>query len=133
MYPPVSRIPAFNGLKHRSHEPLIALHWPLSASRTSVIAMKPDTEKYLPFVEVFDLTEEEKKQLIRDVITVMQSALDAQLGMHPVQQNRGYFHNQSLRNPDEPLDLESSHVSDLFGEAANDDVIESRKERKNHG
>ena len=95
--------------------------------------MKPETEKYLPFVEVFDLTEEEKKQLIRDVITVMESALDAEFGMHPVQQNRGYLREKSLRNPDASLDSKDNHVFDLFGEAANDDVIESRKERKNHG
>ena len=95
--------------------------------------MKPNIEKYLPLVEVFDLTEEEKRQLILDVITVMESALDAEFGMHPVQQNRGYLHNQSLRNPGEPLALKSSHVSDLFGEAANDDVRESKEEMRKHG
>ena len=87
----------------------------------------------MPFVEAFDLTEEEKMQLIRDVITVMESALDAQLGMHPVQENRGYPGEKSLRNPDASLDSKDNHVSDLFGEAANDDAYESKEERRKHG
>ena len=131
--PAVSQFCSRRGLES-SHDGQAAVPFVLSEELTRVVIdVEWDTKRYLPLVEVFDLTEEEKGQLIRDVITVMESALDAQLGLHPVQQNRGYPGESSLRNPDASLDSEDNHVSDLFGGAANEDVRDSKEERRKHG
>ncbi|MDT7043963.1 hypothetical protein [Candidatus Nitronereus thalassa] len=48
--------------------------------------MKPDIEKYMPYLDEYDLTEDKKVQLIKDVWLIMESFVDQAWGLHPVQQ-----------------------------------------------
>lgn len=47
--------------------------------------MQPDLEKYRPYVDRYDLTEEQKVELIHTVWTIMESFVDSAFGTHPVQ------------------------------------------------
>ena len=50
--------------------------------------MPPDLEKYRKHVERFDLSEEQKVELIHTVWTIMESFVDRAFGIDPVQQSR---------------------------------------------
>lgn len=97
------------------------------------LAMARDIQQYLPYLHKFDLTDEEKEQFVRDIRMFLEPLADAAFGEHPLQQSRGYLREKSLRNPTLSLDSKCSQVSDLFGEAANDDEGELKEERQEHG
>lgn len=48
--------------------------------------MRADLLKYLPYVEAFDLTEEQKADLICTLDMMMASFADRAFGLHPAQQ-----------------------------------------------
>ena len=45
--------------------------------------MKPDPEKYLPLVDHYDLSREQKIELIHSLWTIMESIVDHAFGDHP--------------------------------------------------
>lgn len=45
-------------------------------------------EKYRPYLEGYDLTEEQEAELIRTLWTIMESFVDQAFGEHPAQQSR---------------------------------------------
>jgi hypothetical protein len=47
--------------------------------------MEPDYEKYWRYLDRYDLSDEEKRELIRTVWTMMESFVDCAFGTHPVQ------------------------------------------------
>ncbi len=47
--------------------------------------MRPDLQKYLPYVEAFDLTEAQKAELIHSVWSLMEGFVDRAFGDDPVQ------------------------------------------------
>ncbi|MBI1274434.1 hypothetical protein GC177_00490 [bacterium] len=47
--------------------------------------MQPDIEEYRQYVDRFDLSEEQKIELIRTIWLMMQSFVDTAFGYHPVQ------------------------------------------------
>lgn len=50
------------------------------------IAMQPDIEKYWKYVKDFDLTHEQKVELIHTVCRIMEAVVDQAFGVHPAQQ-----------------------------------------------
>ncbi len=58
--------------------------------------MRLDIEKYRKYVEGFDLTEEQKTELIKSVWTIMESFVDRAFGLHPAQQCREYSQRDTL-------------------------------------
>jgi len=67
----------------------------LTAQETSVViagagtfcdfVMPLDTQKYFHFVEGFDLSDAQKRELIRTVYSIMESFVDQAFGVHPLQ------------------------------------------------
>lgn len=50
------------------------------------LIMTPDFDKYRHYVDGFDLTENEKKEFVQIVWSIMESFVDQAWGVHPVQQ-----------------------------------------------
>lgn len=48
-------------------------------------AMRPELEKYRPYVDGFDLTEAQKAELIHTLWTIMEAFADQAFGLHPAQ------------------------------------------------
>lgn len=48
--------------------------------------MQPDLEEYWPDLDGYDLSDDEKRQLIHTLWNMMESVVDSALGTHPVQQ-----------------------------------------------
>ena len=48
--------------------------------------MKPDYNKYIPMLDEYDMTHEQKIEFINTLWNVMQSFVDRAFGIHPVQQ-----------------------------------------------
>lgn len=48
--------------------------------------MQPDYEDYWADLDGYDLSDEEKRQLIHTLWTMMESFVDSAFGVHPVQQ-----------------------------------------------
>ncbi|MBB4286082.1 hypothetical protein [Roseospira goensis] len=47
--------------------------------------MRPELEKYRPYVDGFDLTEAQKAELIHTLWTIMEAFADQAFGLHPAQ------------------------------------------------
>ncbi len=45
-----------------------------------------DFEKYRQYVDHFDISEEDKRQLVESIWRIMESFVDQAFGLHPVQQ-----------------------------------------------
>lgn len=48
--------------------------------------MQPDLEKYWPYLDGYDLSDSEKRELIHTLWSMMESFVDSAFGTHPVQQ-----------------------------------------------
>lgn len=48
--------------------------------------MKPDMNKYLPMLDEFDMSHEQKVAFINDLWRIMESFVDKAFGINPVQQ-----------------------------------------------
>lgn len=87
------------------------------------IAMPLDLEKYLTYLDEFDLTRAQKIEVIRSVWGLMESCVDQAFGVHPVQQACGSARENNLQSPARTLDSRkaSGAIPHKFGRAANDD------------
>ncbi len=94
--------------------------------------MQPNTKKYLPLVEGLSISREEKEQLIRDVIAIMQAFVDRAYGLDPVQRSRGYLDVSDLQNQNSSMDSKSITTS-AFRCAANENQPASAGERSSYG
>lgn len=52
--------------------------------------MLPDIDKYMPYLDEFDMSREEKADLIRTVWGFVEAYADKAFGLHPCQEARGY-------------------------------------------
>ena len=70
--------------------------------------MKPDYDKYIPMLDEYDMTHEQKIEFIDTLWNVMQSFVDRAFGIHPVQQvmKKKALHN--LQISDQILNLPNS-------------------------
>jgi hypothetical protein len=94
------------------HHPFI-LRLAARTRRAKAFAMlKPDIEKYLPYVDHLDLTQEEKIELIHTVWHICETFVDRAFGLHPSQQLPGadirkiVLEHTELINSDLPPDIE---------------------------
>ncbi len=62
--------------------------------------MLPDIDKYLIYLDEFDLSREEKADLIQAVWSVMETHADKAFGLHPSQQVCGYRDEFNLQSQD---------------------------------
>ena len=65
--------------------------------------MKPDYDKYIPMLEEYDMTHQQKIEFIDTLWNVMQSFVDRAFGIHPVQQVMKKKALQNLQIPDQIL------------------------------
>jgi hypothetical protein len=63
--------------------------------------MKPVIDKYLPYLERFDMSENDKRAFIETLWTLMQSVADDAFGRHPVQQARAAKARENLQKSSE--------------------------------
>lgn len=61
--------------------------------------MKPNIEKYRPFVEMYDLSEEQKVELIHDIWRIVESFVDRALGIDPAAQALAAAAKDATRQP----------------------------------
>jgi hypothetical protein len=66
--------------------------------------LKPDIDKYLPYVDHLDLTQEEKIELIHTVWHISEVFVDRAFGLHPSQQVPGYEVRKIVLEHAEPLE-----------------------------
>ncbi|MCF6354795.1 MAG: hypothetical protein L3J26_06785 [Candidatus Polarisedimenticolaceae bacterium] len=95
--------------------------------KTGVI-MILDFEKYLPYLDEFDLSQDQKLEFIKTVWQLMESQVDQAFGFHPVQQAREsaqVIQLHSLRNI-KGLTV-STHFESASQEAANNNEDEVKK------
>lgn len=79
--------------------------------------MAPDVRKYWKHVEHFDLSDDEKTELIRTVRSVMEAFVDAALGTHTVQQGLGSGAGGDTRR-DEHIISKGARLRDDFARNA---------------
>ena len=60
--------------------------------------MKPDLNKYLPMMDGYDMTHEQKIQFIHDLWHIMESFVDRAFGTHPLQQCSDKNYNSNLHD-----------------------------------
>lgn len=84
------------------------------ARRDFIAIMQPDIQKYRHYVDRFDLSEEQKLELIHSIWIIMQSFVDKAFGMHPVQ----LCQTQDLQQIPSAIDSQDSPFSKSFRESA---------------
>lgn len=80
--------------------------------------MRPDLQKYLPYVEAFDLTEAQKADLLCALDTMMASFADRAFGLHPAQQCQ--VSSNSIKRVGKAANLRISQSNDKKKEAKNE-------------
>jgi hypothetical protein len=78
----------------------------------SVLTMPLDINKYRKYVDDFDLTEEQKTELLQTVWSIMESFADSAFGLHPVQQCQGHPPEKDLQSHQESV--KSKHFSNFI-------------------
>ena len=73
--------------------------------------MPLDIDKYWKYVDDFDLTKQQKIELLKTVWSIMESFADRAFGLHPVQQCRDHSPEKDLQSPRKSV--ESNHFSKL--------------------
>ncbi len=79
--------------------------------------MRPDLQTYLPYVEEFDVTEEQKAELIHTVWWIMESFVDRAFGLDPVQQASAPLALPDSREPPGRLLSEGDSFTHQFQDA----------------
>lgn len=98
--------------------------------------MPPDINKYRKYVDDFDLTEEQKKELLKTVWSIMEDFVDKAFGRHPVQQCRRPPLEKDLQRPKQAL--KSFQLLHCFGKISvpksglNADLTGVRKETRHY-
>ena len=79
-------------------------------------AMKPDIEKYRRYVDDFDLTEDQKVELIHTVWAIVGSVVDEAFGVHPVQLCRPGSRRGISNGTDDQVDSRTHSLEGEFAE-----------------
>ena len=79
--------------------------------------MPPDLQTYRSYVDGFDLTEEQKAELIHTVWSIMESFVDRAFGLHPVQQCRAAASGVDSNAGRESVDSSGQSISTQFKQA----------------
>ena len=78
--------------------------------------MPIDLNKYRPYVDDFDLTEEEKLELMHTVWSMMESFVDQAFGLHPVQQCNGQDKEKDCQVPMRVLESDGTPSTPILAE-----------------
>jgi hypothetical protein len=76
--------------------------------------MTPDFDKYRHYVDGFDLSETQKRELVQIVWSIMESFVDQAWGLHPVQQCGGILKDKDLQGSPGILESKNSKTSNEF-------------------
>lgn len=82
--------------------------------------MTPDIEKYLPMLDEFDITKEQKIQLIYDLWHIMENFVDYAFGLHPVQQVMNKNNQGDLQDSEKYINLPYSPKQNLISSEQGD-------------
>ena len=74
--------------------------------------MPLDINKYRKYVDDYDLTEEQKSEMLNSIWSIMESFVDKAFGLHPVQQCQKDFPENDLQSPAEIV--ESKKYTSVF-------------------
>ncbi|MFQ5444863.1 MAG: hypothetical protein ACE5EK_09630 [Nitrospinales bacterium] len=72
--------------------------------------MSLDLNNYRKYVDDFDLTEEEKTELIQTVFSIMESFVDQAFGVHPVQLCQKDSKQRDLQSLDRDVESDPNHL-----------------------
>lgn len=95
--------------------------------------MALDIEKYLPYLDGYGWSREEKIEILREVWRMMEAKADEGHGLSVPQSSREQTYQNSLRNQQKSVDSKHQSLSQFYGEVANDhsyDAISSKGGRK---
>lgn len=96
--------------------------------------MALDVEKYLPYLDGYGWSREEKIEILRCVWRMMEARADQAFELNALPSTCGQSHQNSLRNQRNSLDSEyQSLLSQSYGEATNDhshDAMSSKGNKK---
>ena len=81
-------------------------------------AMSADLDKYRPYLDGFDMTEEEKAAFIHSLWTVMEAFADCAFGLHPVQQIPGCRVRRDSNGREDGVDSKEHSPRNHFKRAA---------------
>lgn len=70
--------------------------------------MKPNYDKYIPMLNEYDMTREQKIEFIDTLWNVMQSFVDRAFGIHPVQQVMTQKAQRNLQSTEQILNSPES-------------------------
>ncbi len=76
--------------------------------------MPIDLNKYRDYVDDFDLTEDQKTELIQTVASIIQSFADQAFGFHPVQQHLKQPIEECLQSPSENVESKNRQLNKVF-------------------
>lgn len=80
-------------------------------------AMKLDIQKYTRFVEDFDLSGKQKRELIQAVWQIMESFVDRGWGIHPLQQGSGKAIDKDCLGRPSSIESQDSNSKTLIGKS----------------
>lgn len=95
--------------------------------------MALDIEKYLPYLDGYGWSQEEKIEILRYVWRMMETHADTAFRLNGLSSSCGKSHQNSLRNQQNVVDSKGQPVSQSYGEAANDNphtAISSKGDKK---
>lgn len=95
--------------------------------------MALDIEKYLPYLDSYDWTREEKIEILRCVWRIMETQTDKAFRLNTLSLPCEQPHQNSLRNQQKTVDSKDQSISQFYGETANDDshnAISSKGDKK---
>jgi hypothetical protein len=95
--------------------------------------MALDIEKYLPYLDGYGWTREDKIEILRYVLRMMETQADKAFGMNSLPLSCGQIRQNSLRNQGNTVNLKDQSLSQFYGEAANDNphkAMSSKGDRK---
>ncbi|GJL67676.1 MAG: hypothetical protein NPIRA06_03110 [Nitrospirales bacterium] len=77
--------------------------------------MSLDIQKYTRFVEGFDLTDKQKRELIQTVWQIMEGFADRGWGIHPLQQGRGKEKNRDCQGKNGSIESKDTNPETFIG------------------
>ena len=88
-----------------------------SARNPCDFAMKLDIQKYTRFVEDFDLSDKQKRELIQAVWQIMESFADRSWGIYPLQQGSGKEIDKDCLGTPSSIESTNSNPKTVIGQS----------------
>jgi hypothetical protein len=88
-----------------------------------------DTEKYLPYLDRYEWSREEKIELLHSVWRMMEAEADKAFGLNSYQLSCGQVPDNNLQNHKDSVNSKVQVISDCYRHAANDEAQEVKGKR----